>query len=633
MTIQRSSLSPSLLFLVPTVSLSFKQRSVPLRLSSCAPSAFVGTSPLRFRRLSGVRSRYPFVRPISSLSTPDSANQHPKLINSEGTAKILSGSATATQPLTQDHATNPSPSVGVARSALGFLVRYFKDLSIQQPFIARRLFLALLCVVISKLVGISVPFFFKLAIDNLMQYSPSPLTTPGAISPSFQMTPTVRFAIIAIIMHGIARIAASISHELRNAVFARAGQRIGRSITATSFAHMHSLELAFHTTSRTGALTRVVDRGTRSVIVLFRAILFSFFPSFFELLLVCAVLFSRFSRAYVAITLITFFAFTAWTLSINNEMSRMRSQLNLAENEASAKLTDSLLNAEAVKVFDNAKFETERYDVSLTQYENVATRNEGLFARLNVGQTCVYTIGLTALLLLAARDIVIGKLTVGSVVLLSTMLQRLWVPLEFLGWQYREVKQSLIDVQNLFDVLKRESRITDVDGAKDLVTTEGDIEFENVTFIYPSSDNSLPFTQKTSTSLSAQNGNGNGSGSSNGATHDYTSTDNESVGTSPAKRRRVAIDRLSFKVPAGSSVALVGASGSGKSTATRLLCRLYDVTSGRILVDGQDISQVSLSSLRQAMSIVPQVSFCFLSWSELFSNCISQSGDIPSSSG
>lgn len=425
-------------------------------------------------------------------------------------------------------------------------------------------------------------------------------------------------------MHGIARIAASVSHELRNAVFARAGQRIGRSITATSFAHMHSLELAFHTTSRTGALTRVVDRGTRSVIVLFRAILFSFFPSFFELLLVCAVLFSRFSRAYVAITLITFFAFTAWTLSINNEMSRMRAQLNLAENEASAKLTDSLLNAEAVKVFDNAKFETERYDVSLTQYENVATRNETLFARLNVGQTCAYTIGLTALLLLAARDIVIGKLTVGSVVLLSTMLQRLWVPLDFLGWQYREVKQSLIDVQNLFDVLKRESRITDVDGAKDLVATEGDIEFDNVTFLYPSADNSLPFTQKTaSPSLSAQNGNGNGS--SNGAAHDAYVSMEESVSTTPAKRRRVAIDRLSFKVPAGSSVALVGASGSGKSTATRLLCRLYDVTSGRILVDGQDISQVSLSSLRQAVSIVPQVRFPFF---HAF-KCISQSGDIP----
>lgn len=513
------------------------------------------------------------------------------------------------QSLPQHNAPTPTLSPSVARSALGFLISYFKALSVQQPFIARRLFLALMCVVISKLIGISVPFFFKLAIDHLMEHAATTLPVSGATS-SFQLTPTVRFAIIAIIMHGIARIAASLSHELRNAVFARAGQRIGRSITATSFAHMHSLELAFHTTSRTGALTRVVDRGTRSVMTLFRAILFSFFPSFFELLLVCVVLFSRFSQAYVAITIITFLTFTAWTLTVNNEMSRMRAQLNMAENEASAKLTDSLINAEAVKVFDNENFETERYDASLALYEQVATRNESLYARLNVGQTCAYTVGLTALLLMAARDIVIGRLTIGSVVLLSTMLQRLWVPLDFLGWQYREVKQSLIDVQNLFDVLKRESQITDVDNAKDLVVTEGDIEFDNVTFVYPSADNSLPFTQKTvGSSPSAQNGNGNGS--SNGNSHDeHTGTENGSAGTSPAKRRRVAIDRLSFKVKAGSSVALVGASGSGKSTATRLLCRLYDVASGRILVDGQDISKASLSSLRQAVSIVPQVSFC-----------------------
>lgn len=486
-------------------------------------------------------------------------------------------------------------------------MQYFKHLSAQQPFIRRRLLLAILCVIASKFIGISVPFFFKLSIDHLMQHSALTATSPGAISSSFKMTTSVRFAIIAIIMHGIARVGASISHELRNAVFARAGQRIGRSITATSFAHLHSLELAFHTTSRTGALTRVVDRGTRSVMVLFRAILFSFFPSFFELLLVCAVLFTRFSRAYVAVTLITFLAFTAWTLSINNEMSRMRAQLNTAENEASAKLTDSLINAEAVKVFDNVDFETARYDVSLVQYENVATKNESLYARLNVGQTVVYTCGLTALLLLATRDIVIGKLTVGSVVLLSTMLQRLWIPLDFLGWQYREVKQSLIDVQNLFDVLNRESRINDADDAKHLVATEGSIEFDNVSFIYPSSDNSLPFTQKSSTSpASIQNG--DSTTYSNGETHEeHPIAENGVAGNSPVKRRRIAIDRLSFRVPAGSSVALVGASGSGKSTATRLLCRLYDVTSGRILVDGQDIAKATMSSLRQAVSIVPQV--------------------------
>lgn len=500
-------------------------------------------------------------------------------------------------------ASAPVLSTRIARSALSTLIHYFQDLSAQQPFIKRRLILAVLCIIIAKLIGITIPFLFKAAIDNLMNHANS--VPPSVVAPfsSSLMSSSFRIAIAAILLHGMARVAASFSHELRHAVFARAGQRVGRSITATTFAHMHSLELAFHTTSQTGALTRVIDRGTRSVMVIFRAILFSFFPSFFELLLVCAVLFTRFSAAYVGVTIATFLAFTMWTLSVNDKMSRVRAQLNATENDASAKLTDSLINVEAVKVFDNSQFETLRYDTSLAQFETIATYNETLYARLNIGQTLTFTAGLTVLLLLAARDIAIGKLTVGSVVLLSTMLQRLWIPLDFLGWQYREVKQSLIDIQNLFDILSRQSTVKDVEDAKDLDVTRGDIEFDNVSFIYPVSDDSLPFTQKPSSSLSNQ---------PNTTNSPSIQDTGNGVNTESQKktRRRVAINKLSFKVPAGSSVALVGASGSGKSTATRLLTRLYDVTGGRILVDGQDISKATISSLRQAVSIVPQVCQC-----------------------
>lgn len=428
-------------------------------------------------------------------------------------------------------------------------------------------------------------------------------------------TSSISLAAMAILMHGLARIGASITHELRNSVFARAGQRIGRSITATSFSHLHSLELAFHTTSRTGALTRVIDRGTRSVMTIFRAFLFSFFPSFFELALVCTVLFTRFSSAYVLIVMLTFLAFSLWTFSINDKMSEIRAEMNATENEASAKLTDSLINIEAVKLFDNSHLETKRYDISLSQYEKIAIRNERLYASLNIGQTCVYTLGLTALLLLATRDIAVGTLTVGSLVLLTTMLQRLWVPLDFLGWQYREVKQSLIDMQNLFDMLRRQSTIQDSDNANTLEVTHGNIEFENVSFVYPDNENDLSFTRKGAqrTTLSGKALIKNDDGDEgNGAAHATSSLQKP-----PAKRtrRRVALDNLSFSVPAGSSVALVGASGSGKSTATRLMARLYDVTSGRILIDGQDISNVTQSSLRMGVSIVPQV--CFISLSSL----------------
>lgn len=475
----------------------------------------------------------------------------------------------------------------IAKSALTTLLHYYRDLSEREPFISKRLAAATFCIVISKLVGLTVPFFLKTAIDELMRHAST--STPSR---------SIRAACIAILLHGVARIIASLAHELRNAVFAKAGQRIGRSITATSFAHVHSLELAFHTTSRTGALTRVIDRGTRSIMTIFRAMLFSFFPSFFELMLVCCVLFSQFSFSYVLVTLLMFTVFTLWTLTINNEMSLMRSEMNAVENEASAKLTDSLLNVEAVKVFNNAKLETKRYDRSLMRFEQISIGNEKLYARLNIGQTVAFTIGLTALLLLATRDIVIGQLTVGSLVLLTTMLQRLWIPLDFLGWQYREVKQSLIDIQNLFDILKRQPKIVDAVDATELRVGGGAISFEDVSFVYPEPDvdSTLLFTRKQAAPVTM--------GQTERSAAEPASGD---VTASKKTRRRGTLDRLNFQVVAGSSMALVGASGSGKSTATRLLCRLYDIGSGRILIDGQDISKVSLSSLRKAVSIVPQV--------------------------
>lgn len=450
----------------------------------------------------------------------------------------------------------------------------------------RRLVAAVLCILSSKVIGLAVPFLFKKMVDVLMQQAAA-LNAGQLQRTSLAAKKATRFVFSIIFLHALAKVLASAAHELRNGIFSKGGQRIGRSITAASFSHIHSLEQAFHNSTQTGALTRVVDRGTRSIMTLFRSLLFAFLPTLFELFLVCVVLFRNFSPLYVAVTVTTFVCFLAWTFYINDELGRVRAELNQCENEASAKLTDSLMNIEAVKAFDNADLESSRYDRSLAKYEHTAIRNEWLYAFLNIGQGVIFTTGLTSVFCLAANGVMSGRLTVGSVVMLATMLQQLWVPLNFLGWQYREVKQSLIDMSNLFEILQRQSKIQDMQGATDLKVTGGEISFENVSFTYPEAEESSLLTNrsfsKSSTAAGGKNKNG-------------------------VPKRQQAISNLSFTVPAGKSVALVGSSGSGKSTTIRLLYRLYDISGGRILVDGQDISKATLSSLRKAMSIVPQVS-------------------------
>ncbi len=446
-----------------------------------------------------------------------------------------------------------------------------------EPFIIRRLILAILCVIASKFVALTVPLQFKRAVDALTLGVSGGSAALGAF-------------VLAISLHIFGSIMASATRELRNGVFAKAGHRVGRRVTSTAFAHILRQDAAFHAAAATGALTRVVDRGTRSVLTIFRGLLFAFAPSLFELALVCGVLWRSFDLWYVGVTLLTFTIYIWFTFRLNDEMGRLRALSNSIDNEAGAKLTDAFFNVDSVTAFNNFQFENSRYDDTLKKAERLAVRNEWMYVGLNFGQSAIFTVGLTFMLWRCGTNILAGSMSVGSFAMLYTMLQQLWVPLYFLGWQYREVKQSLIDLQNLFSVLERQSAIQEVEGAKQLVVSGGSVEFENVTFSYPKNEMDLDFIRKP---------------------FEFSSLSEDKDAEKQTEKRTHAISNLSFHVKPGESLALVGPSGSGKSSTMKLLYRLYDVAGGRILIDGQDISKVTLSSLREAISIVPQDTVLF----------------------
>lgn len=427
-----------------------------------------------------------------------------------------------------------------------------------------------------------MPLLYERIIDLLTTYSSS------AQAGVLHTAKCVRTIFMAVITYGTLRILTSITHELRNGIFSKAGFRVGRTVTAECFSHLLSLEAAFHNSAQTGAVVRVVERGSRSVMVIFRGLLFAFFPSVLELALVCVVLFRRFSIWYAFITAVTFVLYLTWTLWINKELGDVRTQMNLVESEGSAKLTDSLMNIESVKSFHNGAFEYCRYDETLERYETGAIRSDWLYVALNVGQSSIFTIGMLVMFSQASLGVLDGSRTVASVVMLGAMMRQLWQPLNFLGWQYREVKQSLIDIQQLFEVMQRAPKIQDVTNAKALKVTGGEIVFDNVSFQYPEADDKLSFMRKPATGGAKEQG-----------------SENEDGG------KKAALEGLSFKVPAGKSLAIVGPSGSGKSTTTRLLYRLYELSGGCISIDGQDISNATIASLRKAVSIVPQVGIFF----------------------
>lgn len=364
-----------------------------------------------------------------------------------------------------------------------------------------------------------------------------------------------------LIAYGILRFCSTLFGELRDAVFAKVTQRAIRRVAIKIFGHLHTLSLRFHLTRQTGGVSRDIERGSRGISFLLNFMLFNILPTLLEIGLVMVILISRYDIWFFIITFITLLAYIALTLVVTEWRMIFRRTMNDMDSKANTRAIDSLLNYETVKYFGNEAWETRRYDEHLQQWEKAAVRNQISLATLNIGQSAIIAIGVTLLMLLAADKVVSGEMSLGDLVLVNAFLLQLYLPLHFLGFVYREIKHSLADMEKMFHLLHEHQEITDRSDAARLNVDRATITFEHVNFSYESN-------------------------------------------------RQILFD-VSFNIPTGNTVAVVGHSGSGKSTLARLLFRFYDVTDGRILINGHDLRDVTQESLRAIIGIVPQDTVLF----------------------
>ncbi len=410
-----------------------------------------------------------------------------------------------------------------------------------------RVVLAMALLIAGKLVNITVPLFYKQAVDAL-----SGAGTAGAV---------IAVPVGLILAYGLARLTSQGFNELRNGVFAKVAQRAVRRIALSAFRHIHSLSLRFHLDRRTGGLARAVERGIAGIEFLLSFMLFNVIPTLFEILVVSAILWRLYNWQFAAVTLATIVTYIGFTFIITDWRVRFRREMNERNSEANTKSVDSLLNYETVKYFANEEHEAQRYDRALQAYERAAVKSETTLALLNVGQGGIIASGLIGIMLLAGQGVAAGEMTVGDFVLVNAYLIQLYMPLNFLGMVYRNIKQSLTDIEQMMGLLKIRPEIEDRPGAPALAVKRGMVAFRNVDFRYD-------------------------------------------------PRREILRD-VDFAVPPGARVAIVGPSGAGKSTIARLLFRFYDVSDGAIEIDGQDIRDVTQDSLRRAIGVVPQDTVLF----------------------
>jgi ABC transporter ATM len=397
----------------------------------------------------------------------------------------------------------------------------------------------------AKVLNVQVPFYFKSIVDSMnidfVAVGGTATTVAGSM----------------ILAYGLTRIGATVFQELRNAIFASVAQKAIRNVARGVFDHLLRLDLNFHLTKQTGGLTRAIDRGTKGISFLLTSMVFHIIPTALEISMVCGILTWQYGAKFAAITALTMVGYTAFTIWTTAWRTKFRRQANAADNKGSTVAVDSLINYEAVKYFNNEKYEVGRYDSALKDYEKSSIKVATSLAFLNTGQNLIFSSALTAMMYLAADGVAQGALTVGDLVMVNQLVFQLSVPLNFLGSVYRELRQSLLDMETLFNLQKVNVAIVEKPNAPPLqLKSGGEIKFENVSFGYV-----------------------------------------------PA---RPILKNLNLTIPAGKKVAIVGPSGCGKSTLLRLLFRFYDVQEGRITIDGQDIRDVSLESLRRAIGVVPQ---------------------------
>lgn len=413
-----------------------------------------------------------------------------------------------------------------------------------------RVVLAFAALILAKIVTVSVPFAYKGAVNALdALYGQSEIVVLGLVP------------IMLIIAYGMGRIMMIAFNALRDGLFISVGQNAVRALSVETFRHLHTLSLRFHLERRTGELNRVVSRASTAIELIIRMGVLNFLPTMLELMLVFSIFGYMFGWAYVLVLAVTVLVYLYFTKIASDWRIGIRRDMNQSDNEAGSKAVDSLLNYETIKYFGNEELEAKRYDKVMSGYERAAIRTYTSLGVLNAGQAAIFTIGLTIAMLMAAFGVVDKTLTLGDFVMVNALLIQLQIPLNFLGMVYREIRQGLVDLENMFTLLDRYPEVTDEPGSKPLVVTDGEIKFEGVKFAYD-----------------------------------------------PA---RPILKDVSFRVPAGKMTAIVGPSGAGKSTLSRALFRFYDLSSGRILIDGQDISKVTQKSLRAVIGMVPQDTVLF----------------------
>jgi len=420
-----------------------------------------------------------------------------------------------------------------------------------RPDLKQRVLVAFLALIAAKIITVLVPYTYKWVTNALTGEGGGP-----AFLPAFLVAP-----LMLVVAYAVGRILMVGFNQLRDALFARVGQHAVRRLAARTFVHVHELSLRFHLERRTGGLSRIIERGTKGIETIVRFTILNSLPTILEFTLMAGVIWYNFDFRYVLIIAVTIWAYIWFSVRASDWRITIRREMNDSDTDAHSKAVDSLLNFETVKYFGNEAMEAERFDRSMARYEKAATESWTSLSWLNFGQTVVFVTGMAICMILSARAVMAGTQSIGDFVMINALLMQLAIPLNFIGFVYREIKQGLADIEQMFALLNVEPEIRDKPDAKPLKVTDGAIRFEDVSFRYDV--------------------------------------------------QRPILKGISFDVPAGAMVAIVGPSGAGKSTISRLLFRFYDVSEGRILIDGQDLRDVQQESLRAAIGMVPQDTVLF----------------------